>query len=124
MPKGLSSVQRTLRYLEQQGYITGIVERYNRYAGKHGIRQDLFGVFDLISIMPIGICGVQVCGQDFKAHNEKILDSEIALEWLRAGGQIQLIGWRKIKATLVNGKKGKAMRWSPRIKTFKIEDFE
>jgi len=119
MPKGLSNVQRTLRYLEQQGHITGIVERFNRYAGPYGIRQDLFGIFDLISIMPIGICGVQVCGQDFAAHDRKISENEVAPEWLKAGGKIWLIGWGKVK--LKRG--GKALRWQPRIKEYTIEDF-
>ena len=119
MPKGLSNVQRTLRYLEQQGYISGIVERFNRYAGKFGIRQDLFGIFDLISIMPTGISGVQVCGSDFSAHNRKILENEVAPEWLKAGGSILLIGWRKV----LKKRGGKLKIWSPRIKEYALEDF-
>jgi hypothetical protein len=119
MPKGASNVQRTLRYLEQKGCITGIVERFNRFVGAHGIRQDLFGIFDLISITPTGICGVQVCGPDFAAHDRKILASEIAPEWINVGGDILLIGWRKVK--LKRG--GKAMRWKPRIKEYSEGDF-
>jgi len=117
--KGMSSVQRTLRFLRQEGHIVGIVEKFNRYAGSHGIRQDLFGIFDLIAIMPIGICGVQVCGQDFAEHDRKILENEVAPEWIKAGGKIMLIGWRKV----LKKKGGKQKIWLPRIKEYNISDF-
>ena len=112
-----SNTQRTLRALRQEGYICAIAEKWNPYVGPHGIRQDMFGIFDVIAIKPIGICGVQSCGQDFKKHKRKILESEYALEWLKAGGTIEIYGWRKIK--LKRG--GKAMRWAPRIENITVE---
>ena len=33
MSKGLSNTQRTLRALRQEGYICGMVERFNPYGG-------------------------------------------------------------------------------------------
>lgn len=124
--KGISNTQRTLRALRQEGYLCGMVERFNPYAGvmlptgrRSGIRQDLFGFIDIVAIKPIGICGIQSCGSDFKKHDLKILENEFAPEWLKAGGSIELIGWRKIK--LKRG--GKAMRWAPRIKVYTLEDF-
>ena len=114
-----SSAQRTIRALKQQGYLCGMVERFNPHAGPFGIRQDLFGFIDLIAIKPIGICAVQACGSDFKAHDIKIRDIEEAHEWLKAGGSIELWGWRKIKK--VRG--GKQMVWKPRIKVYTLEDF-
>jgi len=122
----LSSTQRTLRFLRQQGRICGIVERFNPYAGitlpngkKSGIRQDLFGFIDIVVIDPDGICGVQSCGSNFASHKQKILENEIAPEWLKAGGKIELWGWRKVKAK----RGGKQMVWRPRVYEFTLEDF-
>ena len=44
----------------------------------------------------------------------------MALTWIEKGGGLMLIGWRKIK--LKRG--GKAMRWAPRIKYYKADDFK
>ena len=51
----VSPTQRTLRALEQRGCFCGIVERFNPYAGPHGIRQDLFGIIDVVALYPNGI---------------------------------------------------------------------
>ena len=125
--KGISNTQRTLRALRQGGYICGIVESFNHYAGvilptgkRSGIRQDLFGFIDIVAIKPIGICGIQSCGQSFAEHDRKILENEFAPEWLKAGGSIELYGWRKLK--LKRGRK--ATRWCPRIKTYTLKDYE
>jgi hypothetical protein len=102
------------------------VERWNAYGGpmvngvRAGIRQDLFGFLDIIAILPIGICGIQSCGQAFSEHNKKILANEIAPEWLKAGGFIHLYGWRKI----VKRRGMKQKIWSPRIKEYSSKDFE
>ena len=122
----LSPTQRTLRLLRQEGCLCGIVERFNTFAGpivkgrRVGIRQDLFQFIDIVAILPIGICGVQSCGQAFSEHNKKILENEIAPEWLKAGGFIYLYGWRK----LVKRRGLKQKIWSPRIKEYTLEDFE
>ena len=127
MAKGLSNTQRTLRALRQEGYICGMVERFNPYAGamlpsgrRSGIRQDLFGFLDIVAIMPKGICGIQSCGQAFAEHDRKILGNEFAPEWLKAGGHIELWGWRKVKKK----RGGKQMIWSPRVKVYSLVDFE
>ncbi len=117
--KGLSPTQRTLRSLRQEGYIVGIVERFNPYAGKFGITQDLFGIIDIIAIKHDAICGIQSCGQAFAAHNRKILESEFAVEWLKVGGHLELWGWRKVKLK----KDGVAMRWRPRVRVYGLKDF-
>lgn len=116
---GISKVQRTLRELEQRGCHCGIVERFNRFAGPHGIRQDLFGIIDVIALYPNSICGVQCCGSDFAAHDRKILESEMGKEWLKSGGSLELWGWRKVKKK----KGGKLMVWKPRIKSYSLEDW-
>jgi len=124
MPKGLSPTQRTLRYLREQGRICGIVERFNQYAGPFGQRSDLFGFIDIITLDPEkGIVGVQCTGQHGHAdHRKKILEdcTEYAIAWLKSGGVIELISWRKVK--LARG--GKAMRWQPRVEEITLEDFE
>lgn len=120
---GLSPTQRTIRELKGMGRVCGIVERFNRFAGPHGIRQDLFGFIDLIALDPSrGIIGVQCCGQDFSGHVNKITQerNQEAVEWLRCQGIIELWGWRKVKVK----RGGKAMVWKPRIREFTLKDFE
>ena len=106
--------------MREQGRIVDVCERWIRNP-KHpggGFRKDLFGVLDIICLDPeFGIVGIQSCGQSFKAHIDKITDSECTenvIEWLKAGARLELWGWRKLK--LKRG--GKAMRWRPRIMDF------
>ena len=121
---GLSPTQRTLRELRQRGCLCGIVERFNTFAGpivrgkRVGIRQDLFGFIDIIVLYPTRICGIQSCGQAFSEHKKKILENEIAPEWIKLA-DIELWGWRKIKKK----RGGKQMIWQPRIYKFSLEDF-
>jgi len=118
--KGLTPTQRTLRALRQEGYLCGIVERFNPHVGKYGIRQDLFGIFDIIAITPNGICGIQSCGQSYSEHNKRILESEYAIEWLKAGGNIELWSWRKV----LKKRGGKLKVWMPKVKKYTLEDFD
>ncbi len=122
----LSPTQRTLRELRKQGRLADICERWIMQPGHPGggFRKDLFGFIDLIVLDPEqGIIGVQSCGQDFASHRRKIMDSEATenvIEWLECGGVCELWGWRKRKL-----KRGaKAMRWQPRIATFRLSDGE
>lgn len=116
----LSNTQRTLRALEQRGFISAIVEKFNPYAGKYGKRIDAFGFIDILSIMPKGICAVQSCGSDFRAHDREILTNENAPEWLKAGGHLELWGWRKV----VKKRGLKQKVWRPRIKVYSPDDFK
>jgi len=115
-----------LKALRTEGRIAGIVERFIAQAGKFGKRKDLFGFIDIVAIDPAdGIVGVQSCGQAFSEHVHKLVDGEElvgesyeALQaWLRHA-KLELWGWRKVK--LKRG--GKAMRWSPRIADFFLEE--
>ncbi len=119
MTKGISNTSRTLRYIREQGWDAGKVEQFNPYAGRFGKRKDLFGIIDIIAITEKGITGIQSCGQSFADHDRKILSEPMGLKWLENGGALILIGWRKI--LLRRG--AKAMRWCPRIREYKIEDF-
>lgn len=135
MPKGVSSVQRTLRFMRQQGRICGIVERFNQYAGPFGVRQDLFGIIDIIALDPErGVVGIQACGQDFAKHIRTITEEKAqeSIDWLETkirchqcgilttATMLELWGWRKVK--LRPG--AKAMRWKPRVRIFTLEDFK
>lgn len=119
---GVSPTQRTLRSLRDQGRKCGIVERYNAHVGPHGIRQDLFGIIDIIALDPErGVVGIQSTGSAFSAHERTILEErrQDTLDWLSTPGtSLELWGWRKVKVT----RGGKAMRWSPRIRTFTLAD--
>jgi len=118
-----SPTQRTIRELRNQGRRCAIVERFNSFAGPHGIRQDLFGIIDVIALDPErGVVGVQSCGQAFAAHERKLLEerADECIDWLSTPGTVlELWGWRKRK--LKRG--GKAERWSPRVREFTLADF-
>lgn len=132
----ISNTQRTLQYLKKKGHVCGIVEKFNPHVGpvmrrkdkfgniyyaNTGIRMDLFGFIDIISLSPeMQTFGIQSCGQSFTKHKRKILESEIAPLWLLAGNRLQLIAWRKIKE---RPRIGKRMIWMPRIYEFTPEDF-
>jgi len=83
----------------------------------------IIGFGDIVAMGENSIIAIQSCGQDFAAHERKITQDELvapkAIEWIRNGGRLILIGWRKVK--LKRG--GKAMRWQPRIHEFSEEDF-
>ncbi len=135
MPKGLSSVQRTLRAMRDQGRVCGIVERFNSHVGPFGVRQDLFGIIDIIALSPdLGVVGIQACGQDFAKHVRTIIEEKAqeSIDWLETKTRclicrnlvpattLELWGWRKVK--LRPG--AKAMRWKPRVKIFTLDDFK
>ena len=116
----VSPMQRTLAYFRERECPAGIVERHIYRGSRFGIRQDLFGILDLIVITSDSICGVQVCGTDFAPHDRKILDSDLAVKWLKTGNPIILMGWRKLQK-----KRGfKRKVWTPRIKEYTLNDFE
>lgn len=120
MAKGISNTSRTLEYLRSQGWVADEVEQFNPYAGKFGIRKDMFGFGDIVAMGENSIIAIQSCGQSFSEHDNKITQDEKAapnaLLWIKNGGRLLLIGWRKVK--LKRG--GKAMRWSPRIKEYSL----
>ena len=99
------------------------MERYNAFVGAHGVRQDLFGIIDVIALDPQrGVIGVQSCGADFAAHERKFFEERASecIDWLSTPStRLELWGWRKVK--LKRG--GKAMRWQPRVREFDLQDF-
>ena len=109
-----SPTQRTLDLLRKRGWDCAIVEKF---VGPLCIRQDAFGWMDILCIDPArGAVGVQSCGQSFSEHVHKLIEErgDIIKKWV-AHHPAELIGWRKKKAILADGSKGKADRWYPRI---------
>lgn len=117
-----SPTQRTLKALRERGAVCGVVERWNQFAGPHGIRQDLFGFIDVVSLNTTDcqIVGVQCCaGSGLAAHRKKIIEDcrDYAFLWLRCGGAIEIWAWRKLKVR----RGGKAVRWQPIIENITAE---
>lgn len=119
---GISYVQRTMRELRNQGRVCAIVEKWNAFAGPHGIRQDLFGIIDVLALDPErGVVGVQVCGQDWVHHITKMTEerAQETHDWLSTPGTVlELHGWRKVKKK----RGGKQMIWRPRVAVFTLDN--
>ena len=123
MSKGISNTSRTLEYLRSQGWVADKVEQFNAYAGKFGQRKDMFGFGDIVAMGENSIIAIQSCGQGFAEHNRKITEDEIVAPnahlWIKNGGRLLLIGWRKV----LKKRGGKLRVWTPRIKEYTAEDF-
>lgn len=129
----VTPVQRTLKHLRDEGKVYAVVERYVQRKGMaFGIRQDLFGIIDVVMVDPDdGIIGIQCCGVgSWSSHYKKITeDTELvrgtdhtrpvlALMWMKHA-TLMLWQWRKI----LKCRGGKKMIWSPRVHVFTEGDF-
>ena len=98
-----SPTSRTLRRLRAEGWMAAVVERWNPHAR---IRQDLFGILDIVAIRDGETLGVQATsGSNVARRVEKLTDSEALYALRAAGWRVEVWGWRK----RANG------RWEPRI---------
>lgn len=113
-PASKSPTQRTLAWLRGSGWTCAITEHWNPHAH---IRQDLFGVIDVLAISKDkGCLGVQACtGTDTARRLGKVLAEPRAKLWIEAGNKLWVIGWRKLKAS---------NRWEPDIRDITIGMFE
>jgi hypothetical protein len=117
-----SPTQRSLDLLRKEGYIAGIVEKFNHYAGppemkcpvcgknKIGVRNDLFGFIDIIAVHPgkRETLAVQcTSGSNLASRRHKVLDSGEAIICMAARWKIEVHAWAKRK--IVRG--GKAFRY-------------
>ncbi|MEB3211291.1 MAG: hypothetical protein VKL39_08045 [Leptolyngbyaceae bacterium] len=99
----MTPTQRSLAYLREQGYMAAVVERWNPHAR---IRQDLFGVVDVLAIRDGETLAVQTTsGRNVAARVRKIADSDATPAMRSAGWRIHVHGWRKA----ANG------RWTLRV---------
>ena len=127
MANRIPPTQRTLKALRDKGLICGVVERFNPYAGQFGIRQDLFGIIDIIALdHSKGVIGVQSCGTAFSDHHRKLTEEKAqeCIDWLKTpGASLELWGWRKVKMKLKSGKRSKVDKYEPRVRVYTLEDF-
>lgn len=125
-----SPTSRSLAYCRRQGWHAAVVEKWNPHAM---IRQDLFGCFDLIVVMPelwvwfkhgyppqaemdrladqyrARIIGVQACaGASHAARREKVAAAAVLPDWLAAGAVAEVWSWSK------QGPRGKRKVWTLR----------
>jgi len=89
----VSPTQRTLRHLRAAGYpLVQVVERWNPHAK---VRQDLFGVVDVLAVGS-DIVGVQATsGSNVAARVRKLTDSPALPVLRKAGVRVLVHGWRK-----------------------------
>jgi hypothetical protein len=89
----VTPTQRSLAHLRQAGYLVAIVEKWNPHAR---IRQDLFGVLDLVAIKDGQTLGVQTTsGSNVAARVTKIAEADATPALRRAGWSLVVHGWRK-----------------------------
>lgn len=95
MIKKISPTQRSLKFLREAGYTVAIVEHWNPHAR---IRQDLFGIIDIVAIHPkiFGVLGVQTTSlANISARVKKAQLNEKLLIWYKSGNSFQVHGWGK-----------------------------
>jgi hypothetical protein len=93
---GKSPTQRSLEKLRQDGYVCQIVEKWNPHAR---IRQDLFGIGDILAIRDTETLLVQTTSRgNVNARIRKIEESEHLPAIFKAGWKIEVHGWGKLKA--------------------------
>ena len=109
----MSPTQRTLKVLrEKENAIVDIVERYNSFIKT---RHDCFNMFDLIAIRNGEIVGIQVTSaSNHQARVKKIQDNPISVQWILAGGIIEVRTWGK------RGPRGKRKQWTERIEQITV----
>jgi len=88
-----SPTTRTLGRLRRQGWRAAVVERWNPHAR---IRQDLWGVLDIVAIRPGETLGIQCTSASNMARRvRKLARSQAVDDLLKAGWAVQVWGWRK-----------------------------
>lgn len=89
----MSPTQRSLAELKKRGYRAAVVERWNSFAK---IRQDLFGVVDVLALGNGETLAVQcTSASNMAARVSKIADAEATPEMRKSGWRILVWGWRK-----------------------------
>jgi hypothetical protein len=89
----VTPTQRSLAEMRKRGYRCAVVERWNPHAR---IRQDLFGVVDLLAIGNGETIAVQTTsGSNVAARVTKIAESGATPDMRDAGWKIVVHGWRK-----------------------------
>lgn len=87
-----SPTQRSLEWLRKQGYTCAIVEKWNMHAK---IRQDLFGIGDVLAIKRDETLLVQSTSSGVSERVKKITEHENTPRIREAGWRIHIHGWTK-----------------------------
>jgi hypothetical protein len=89
-----SPTQRTLAEMRKRGYqLVAVTERWNAFAH---IRQDLFGIVDVLCIRDQEICAVQTTSySNVPARVNKITEHASTPILRKAGVRLLVHGWRK-----------------------------
>jgi len=91
----MSPTERTLKFLRGQGYTAVITERWNPFAK---IRQDLFGIVDVLAVKRGETLAVQcTSAPNVASRVTKIADHESTPRLREAGWRIHVHGWTKGK---------------------------
>ena len=91
----VSPTQRSLALLREQGYLCEVVERWNPWAK---IRQDLFGIGDILAIKNRETLLVQTTSRsNVNARVKKISESEVLPIILKSNWKIVVHGWGELK---------------------------
>jgi len=89
-----SPTQLTLRHLRADGWTAEVVERWNPHAR---VRQDLFGIIDVIGVRGADTIGVQTTSaHNVAARIRKIADSGNVAALREAGWILRVHGWAKV----------------------------
>ncbi len=97
-----SPTQRSKEYLEDDGYLVAITEKWNPHAR---IRQDLYGFIDLLALREGETLAVQTTTRNNASKRlKKIQESPNLAAIRKAGWRIHIHGWYK-----------KAGRWHVKI---------
>ena len=89
-----SPTQRTLAEMRGRGFpLVQVTERWNAFAK---VRQDLYGIIDVLCVSDTEIVGVQATsGSNVAARITKITESEALPILRRAGIRVLVHGWAK-----------------------------
>ena len=91
----MSPLQRSKKLMESLGATVAIVEKWNQFAR---IRQDLFGIIDLLGVNNDVTWAVQVTTLGhMKDHRDKMQASPMLAKLKEAGWLVELHGWRKLR---------------------------
>ena len=108
----MTPLARTMALYREAHFHVWKVEHWNSFAH---IRQDLFGIFDLLMIAPAykKLIGVQVTTHQHMAdHERKMRASPYLKDWIETGAEAWLVGWAK------RGARNRTKKWE--VKELKI----
>lgn len=119
----MTTIERTLCEFREHGIMCDIGQRrlMLKRTGEGSINKDLFGIIDVVALLPLGIIGVQCCqAKDFAEHWRLLTveRADASRQWLNAGGTLLIYEWRKAK--LKRG--GEREVWKLRTVNVGLED--